>query len=124
VQNDSNSSQDQEKASKLKDLLLKLENYKTDILQKNNFNNNCQSNQLLFKQLSSITNRITDLPDSNDLKAYKLTEEISVTYFQLRLNLSLDKRLITSLFDNFKTEITNSDHYLYQVSQNMVECTT
>ncbi len=98
--------------SNLRNLLVKLENFK------NTVDNNDLNNEYISDTLSDITNKIINLLDNDELKYYKLTEEIAVTYSKLKNETSLD---LLVLFNFFKAEITNSDYFLYQVSQNMVE---
>lgn len=97
--------------SNLRNLLVKLENFK------NTVDNNDLNNEYISDTLSDITNKIIHLLDNDELKYYKLTEEIAVTYFKLKNDSSLD---LLVLFNFFKAEITNSDYFLYQVSQNMM----
>lgn len=100
--------------SNLRNLLLKLEDFK------NTIDNNDLNNEYISDTLSDIINKIINLLDNDELKYYKLTEEIAVTYFKLKNETSLD---LLALFNFFKAEITNSDYFLYQVSQKMVEVT-
>ena len=108
--------------SNLKNILLKLEEVKSLVKQHDCVDHQCQINEMICKRLSEFTTAINNLADSNELKFYKLCEEISVVYFQLKQmdQVQLDQNILEVFFSYFKTEITQSDHYHYQVSQNMV----
>ncbi|MBP9743566.1 MAG: hypothetical protein KBD37_09430 [Burkholderiales bacterium] len=108
--------------SNLKTLLLKLEDFKIRISEQHCLTQH-KINLIIISKLSELTTKITSLSDSEELKYYKLTEEIAVAYFQLKSNeqVLIDHNIIQIVFDYFKNEITSSDHYAYQISQNMVE---
>ncbi len=108
--------------SKLKNILLKLDEVKAIVKQHSCIDHQCIINETICQRLSQFTTDITALADSNELKYYKLCEEISVVYFHLKQldPIQLDQNILEVFFSYFKSEITQSDHYHYQVSQNMV----
>lgn len=115
-------SEGQQTGTNLRDLLIKLEEFKTVVNQHNCVDHHCQISEVICEKLSQFTANIINLADSNELKFYKLSEEIAVVYFQLKQvdQSRLDHNMVEIFFSYFKAEITQSDHYLYQVSQNMV----
>jgi hypothetical protein len=79
---------------------------------------NSEKVQPVIRDYTTQVEAICSNSVNNALKYYQLTEALATQYYLLREN-NHTQPFAQALYSSFKTEITNSDHHLWQLSQEM-----